>query len=305
MKSAHGYLMVAGAALCWGLSATAAKVLLTSRVDTVLLVQMRATFAAVVLAALLFVFRRDLLRARLRDIGRMALLGLIGVAGANFTYYYAIREGSVATAIVMQYTAPLLVMGYAAWTGEEKLTAAKVAAACIAVAGCLLAVGGPGAAVGSMTRTGFISGALSSVTFGFMTVYTRHLLQRFAVWTVTVYSLGAASLFWMIVNPPWAIAAHSPGVAIWWALAGMGMISVLIPHSLYFSGLRHVVASRAIIVSTLEPIVAMTSAAVVVGEGISLTQGAGAALVLGAIITLQIRREPGGEEVDGGAHAAE
>jgi DME family drug/metabolite transporter len=205
----------------------------------------------------------------------------------------------------MQYTAPLLVMGYAAWAGEEKLTVAKVVAACVAVAGCLLAVGGPGAAVGSMTRAGFISGALSSVTFGFMTVYTRHLLQRFAVWTVTVYSLGAASLFWMLVNPPWAIAAHSPGVAMWWALAGMGMISVLIPHSLYFSGLRHVVASRAIIVSTLEPIVAMTSAAVVVGEGISLMQGAGAALVLGAIITLQVRREPGGEEVDGGAHAAE
>jgi drug/metabolite transporter (DMT)-like permease len=85
MKRAHGYLMVAGAALCWGLSATAAKVLLTSRVDMVLLVQMRATFAAVVLAALLFIFRRDLLRARFRDIGRMALLGLIGVAGANFT----------------------------------------------------------------------------------------------------------------------------------------------------------------------------------------------------------------------------
>jgi DME family drug/metabolite transporter len=305
MKSTHGYLMVAGAALCWGLSATAAKVLLTSKVDTILLVQMRATFAGVVLAGILFVVRRDLLRARLRDIGRMALLGLIGVAGANFTYYYAIREGSVANAIVMQYTAPLLVMGYAALTGEERLTAAKVIAGGVAVAGCLFAVGGPGAAVGSMTRNGLISGALSSVTFGFMTVYTRHLLQRLAVWTVTVYSLAAASLFWMLVNPPWAIAAHPPEATTWCALAGMGIVSVLIPHSLYFSGLRHVVASRAIIVSTLEPIVAMTSAAIVVGEGISVMQGAGAALVLGAIITLQLRREPGGEEVEGDPHAAE
>lgn len=303
MITSRGYVMVAAAALCWGLSATAAKVLLTTSVDTILLVQTRATFAAIVLAIIMFAFRRDLMRARLRDIGRMSLLGLIGVAGANFTYYYAIREGSVATAIMMQYTAPLLVMGYATWTGEELLTPSKVFAACVAITGCVLAVGGPGATVGTMTRNGFISGVLSSVTFGFMTVYSRHLLQRNNVWTVTLYSLTAASVFWLLVNPPWVIAARNPAPMTWFALAGMGMISILIPHSLYFSGLRHVVASRAIIVSTLEPIVAMTSAAVIVGEGLSGMQAAGAGLVIVAIIMLQIRREPGGEEVDEERHA--
>jgi drug/metabolite transporter (DMT)-like permease len=296
--------MVAGAALCWGLSATAAKVLLTTSVDTILLVQTRATFAAIVLAAIMLVFRRDLMRVRLRELGRISLLGLIGVAGANFTYYYAIREGSVSTAIVMQYTAPLLVMGYATWTGEERLTVSKVLAGCVAVAGCVLAVGGIGAAVGAMTRNGLISGILSSVTFGFMTVYTRHLLQRNNVWTVTLYSLAAASVFWIVVNPPWAIAARNPATLTWVALAGMGLISVLIPHSLYFSGLRHVVASRAIIVSTLEPIIAMTSAAIIVGEALSGAQAAGAGLVIAAIIMLQIRREPGGEEVEGEHHAS-
>lgn len=305
MKRISGYLMVAGAALCWGLSATAAKALLNQSVSTVLLVQTRATFAAAVMAGFLALFKRPLLRIRARDVWKFALLGILGVAGSNFTYYFAIGEGTVAIAIVLQYTAPLLVMAYAAWTGEERVTAVKVGAAVVAVAGCALAVGGFGGGNLRITAVGLASGILSAFCFGFMTVYTRHLLERYSVWTVTSYALVAASVFWLVINPPWTIAARSPDATMWAALAGLALVSVLIPHTLYFGGLRHVVASRAIIVSTMEPVIAIVSAALVIGEGLTGLQMGGAALVLAAIIGLQARREPGGEELPEEPDAAE
>jgi drug/metabolite transporter (DMT)-like permease len=304
MKQRSGYLMVAGAALCWGLSATAAKALLTESVSTVLLVQMRATFAAAVMAGFLALFKRSLLRVRVRDLWKFALLGIAGVAGSNFTYYFAIREGTVAIAIVLQYSAPLLVMAYAAWTGEESVSTFKVAAALVAIAGCTLAVGGVGEGNTNITPIGIASGILSAFCFGFMTVYTRHLLERYSVWTVTCYSLIGAAGFWLLVNPPWEIVARSPEAPLWATLAGFAMVSVLIPHTLFFAGLRHVVASRAIIVSTMEPVIAIVSAALVIGEAVTGLQLCGAAIVLAAIIGLQARREPGGEELPGEPHAA-
>jgi drug/metabolite transporter (DMT)-like permease len=72
---------------------------------------------------------------------------------------------------------------------------------------------------------------------------------------------------------------------------------------LYFAGLRHVVSSRAIIISTLEPVTAIVTAAIVAGENFSLIRGSGAALVLGAIVMLQVRREAGGEEIREERHA--
>ena len=56
--------------------------------------------------------------------------------------------------------------------------------------------------------------------------------------------------------------------------------SALVPFGLFYEGLKRLDASRAGIVALLEPIVAIGSAALWLGEGLSWSQGAGAALIL-------------------------
>ena len=125
MKEFRGYMMVMGASLFWGASATAAKFLLNRHLETLLIVQTRVTFACLIMLPYLLLTRPAVLRVRPRDLWQFALLGILGVAGSNFTYYFAIKESTVATAILIQYTAPLLVMAYAAYSGEEKVTTVK------------------------------------------------------------------------------------------------------------------------------------------------------------------------------------
>ncbi|HXX63383.1 MAG TPA: EamA family transporter [Bacteroidota bacterium] len=297
MKRLKGYAMVASAAFIWGTAATAAKMLLSRDINTILLVQTRVTFSAIFLGSILVAFRPALLRVHLADLWRLALLGILGIAGSNFTYYFVIKEASVSVAILLQYTAPLLIMAYAAVTKEEDLTPLKVFSACAALLGCALAVGAfqkPSLPIGASALG---VGTLSAFTFAFMTVFTRHLLARYSLWTVTLYGLLFASLFWLLVNPPWRIAQESPPAPLWGALVALAIFSVLIPHSLFFAGLRHVVPARAIIISTLEPVVAIATAALVAGEAFGPVQAAGAVLVLGAVVILQLRREVHGEEL--------
>ncbi len=291
MNRGRGTLWILAAAALWGLSATGAKVLQNQGVGTLLIVQTRVTISCLLMLAFFALKRPDLLRVHWADLWRLILVGLVGVAGTNFTYYYTIKESTVALAILLQYLAPLAVMGFAVWKGDEKLSPGKVAAALAALFGCFLAVGGMGSGDLRLSALALFTGILSMIGFAFMTVYPRSLFGRYSVLTVQFYAVLFASLFWLVVHPPWTTLGEPVSAGTWGALAALSVGSVLIPYSLYLAGLRRVVPSRAIIISTFEPVVAIVSAAVVLGEAMDAPRVLGALLVLGAIVALQVRPE--------------
>lgn len=291
MRDVRGYLLIMVAAIFWGCSATVAKILLNQQVETILIVQTRVLFSALLLLLFYLFFKPQILHVKARDLWRFALLGVVGVAGSNVTYYFTIKQTTVATAIILQYTAPLFVMGYTTWAGEERFTALKLVAALISLSGCLLAVGAYDRAVLKLNGPGLVSGVGSMVSFAFLNIYTRHILQRYNVWTTTFYAISSASVFWLFVNPPWRIIAQSPPADVWGGLAVLAVISILVPHSMYFAGMRYVSASRAVITSTLEPVVAIASAALFLAEGLHPVQMIGGFMVVSAIFLLQWKRE--------------
>lgn len=291
MNELRGYGMIAGAAFFWGISATAAKFLLNQNVDTLLIVQTRVSISAIVMGGFFLLVRPSVLRVPASTLWPCALLGVLGVAGANFTYYSVIKETSVATGILIQYTAPLLVVGYTVVSGEERFSSAKLVAALMSVGGCFLAVGGYDRSILMLTPRAAALGLASVVCFAFLTIYSRHLVRRFGLWTTTFYAIASASVFWVVIQPPWVLAAQTITSATWAGLAALAVISVLLPHTLFMGGLRHVVPSRAIITSTLEPVVAIGSAAIVLGEYLRVMQVGGAVLVLLAVVLLNLRPE--------------
>jgi len=287
----RGYLYILGAALFWGVSATVARFLITRQFETLILVQMRITISCLILLPVFLAFRPRLLRIARTDLFDFALLGIIGAAGSNFTYYFAIQETNVATAILMQYLAPVLVLAYAAATRDERLTSLKVAAGAVSLAGCFLAIAGRDLSVVRLSPAGLTSGLASAFCWGFTNVWLRRMVKKYHVWTCVIWSFIFASVFWLFVNPPWKIAAAGYDAETWGVLALVAVISVLIPHSLYYTGVRYLTASRAIITATFEPVVAIGTAALFVNEIPGPVQIAGAALVLVAIAILQIKHE--------------
>lgn len=291
MKSVRGMLMVLGATSFWGASATLARHLFARRFDPLVLVQMRMTISFVLLALVFLAFRRDLLRIRPADLFAFALLGIVGAAGSNITYYITIDRTNVATAILLQYLAPLLVLAYGAATREEEITPTKVIAGAISLGGCFLAVAGERFSVVSLDRLGLISGLGSAFCWGFTNVWLRRLLKSYNVWTCLFYAFLFASLFWLVINPPWRVAAAHYSADTWKIFFGFAVISILIPHALYFAGLQYLTAARAIITACFEPVVAIGTAFLFLGEVLSPVQILGGVLVIGAIALLQSRQE--------------
>jgi len=218
-------------------------------------------------------------------------MGIIGGAGSNFAYYFTIEQTNVATAILLQYLAPLGVLLYAALSGEEKVSRATFGAGIISLAGCFLAIAGKDFSIVSISRLGLLSGITSAFCWAFANIWLRRLIKDYSVWTCLFYAFLFASVFWLFFNPPWAIAAAHYTAGAWASYFGFAMISVLVPHSLYFAGVRYLSASRAIITATFEPVVAIVSAFLILGETLVPVQMLGAVLVIAAVIMLQMRRE--------------
>jgi drug/metabolite transporter (DMT)-like permease len=214
------------------------------------------------------------------------------MAASNYLYYLAIKRTNVATAIILQYTAPVLVLLYMVARGLQKATAQRVAAVLLSVLGSALAIGVVGRGL-RLDAVGVMAALLAAVSFAFYNIAGHRILARYDRWIVLLYTTFSAGAFWLIVNPPWRLAAAHYSGAQWAFLAVYALISVLAPFSFYFAGLQHLEPTRAIVASCLEPVLSILLAALLLGETLRPVQALGIVIVLAAIVIVQLPERPG------------
>ena len=294
----RGYLYIATATFFWGVSATLGRAAFTGRlpglhqvnaIDPLILSQGRATFSFLVLLPVLVLFRgRHSLRLPPRDLGQLFLIGILGVAASNYFYYLAIQRTNVATAIIVQYTAPIWVLLYTVARRLQKPTLQQIAAVGLAVTGIALVIGVFGGGGLRLDAIGLFAALLAAFSFAFYNIGGHDILARRDRWIVLLYTTCSASLFWLLLNPPWKLIAAHYSTAQWLFLLLFSLISVLAPFAFYFAGLQHLEPTRAIVVSCLEPVFSIVIAAVVLGELMRPLQVVGIVFVLAAITVVQL-----------------
>ncbi len=300
-KGSHtwrGYLLVAGATFCWGAAATVGKQVFNGKVSAgrtlispLSLTQMRTTFTVVVLAVFLLLrYGRSFFRIGRRDLALCALAGTLGTASSNFFYYYAVQKATVATAITVQYTAPVWVLVYMVLRGHERATVRRVGAVALAVAGIALTIGLFQSGV-RLTPAGVGAALVASFSFAFYNIVAPGLVQRNHPLKVMMYALLSAAVLWTLVNPPWQVFQAHYNAGQWRFLFLFACLSMLLPYTLYFSGLKYLDPTRAVVASCLEPVFAVLLAAAFAGEAVGWLQVAGILAVLLATVMAQARPE--------------
>ena len=227
------------------------------------------------------------LRLPAADLRQALLIGILGVAASNYFYYLAIQKTNVATAIIVQYTAPIWVLLYTVARGLQKPTLQRVAAVGLAVTGIALVIGVFGGGL-RLDTIGVLAALLAAFSFAFYNIGGHDILARHDRWIVLLYTTCSASLFWLLVNPPWKVIAAHYSAEQWLFLLLFSLLSVMAPFSFYFAGLQHLEPTRAIVVSCLEPVFSIVIAAVAFGEIMRPLQVVGIIVVLAAIIVVQM-----------------
>jgi drug/metabolite transporter (DMT)-like permease len=298
-----GYGLAVLAAACWGAGGLTAKWLFTPAsaetaswpipplgitVQPTVLAGGRALSAFILLAIALAVFRPRDLAIKGRDVPFFAVFGVAGLAMVHFTYFKAISLTNVATAILLEYLAPIVVLVVGVTFLKHKFTWALPVGVALSVTGCAMVVGAFGGGGVVTSPEGVMWGLISAVFFATYSLMGSVAAKRFSPYTTLVWGLAFASLFWVVVLGPMAILALFADPATAAAVLFMAVVSTVIPFTAFLVALNHIAPTNATVTSTVEPVIAGVGAYLLFGESFSAMQMLGGLLVIAAIVVVQL-----------------
>jgi DME family drug/metabolite transporter len=279
----RGYAAVAAAAALWAVGAVVARRLFDKGVDPIQLTESRAILAFAGFALLPRFWRRP-------RRSRPALVLVLGVALAlvNASYYVAVSRIPVAVAIVVQYTAPALIV---VWTSIVSRRAPRpdiLAALLAALVGVALVVDLPARAVGRLDAGGVAVAVASALLFASYILLVEKTEPSYGSLGATGRGFAVASLFWLAYQTPHGFPQELITRSNVPEILYIGVAGTLVPFLLFVWGVGQVRAQRAAIVATLEPVIAAVVAWVWLGQSLSVLQAVGGLLVVAAVVFLQM-----------------
>jgi drug/metabolite transporter (DMT)-like permease len=248
----------------------------------------RALSAFVIMAVLLAAFRRQDLVIGRRDIPFFAVFGVAGLAMVHFTYFKTISLTNVATAILLEYLAPIIVLAVGVLFMKHRFTWTLPVGVALSIGGCALVVGAAGGGGIVVSPEGIAWGLASAVFFATYSLMGTVAAGRYSPYTTLVWGLAFATLFWMVALGPAAVLGVFADPKTAAAVVFMGVVSTVVPFSAFLVALRHIAPTNATIASTIEPFLAGIGAFLLFGESFSATQVVGGLLVVSAIVVVQL-----------------
>ncbi|TMC34427.1 MAG: hypothetical protein E6J24_06170 [Chloroflexi bacterium] len=267
---AAGYAVALGSAAFFALGGSIAKSAFDLGVPPRVLAEWRVLFAFAIFVAIVAAWHPRELRIRREDIVWFAAFGIFGMGGVQWLYYEAIQRIPIAVALVVEYTAVILVLLWARLRGR-RVGPALWYAGILALAGCF-----------------FASGAYVLFTSYF--VLGERLASRYSAWTLAVYGFGFALVAWQLLQPVWTLPWVTTSAEVWSRVAGVVVLAAIIPFTLGFIALRLLPAARVSIVATSEPFIAAVIAWALLGQSLQVPQMLGGGLVLAGIVIAQTHR---------------
>ncbi|KUJ84205.1 EamA/RhaT family transporter [Microbulbifer flavimaris] len=279
--------LVALAALCWGLSGGIAAVLIDGGRDPFVIAFYRGAVGFLLVLAWLCLRSRDsgLRNARLWC---WSLLAGLGVAG-NFAFYFiSIAEGSVAVAVTLMYSAPVIVYLVSFVCGLESPTRGKLIAIALVMLGILLLTQVYHTRPDGITLLGLTTGLLAGLCYAVFLFGFKYAAPHGSPQAVLsiAFAVVPLTLLPRIAGTDPAIAM--PGASEWPLLILLGVLGAGLSFALYVIGIKQVTPTVASIVAMIEPVTAALFGVVVLGESLATTQVVGILLILCTVVLLSV-----------------
>jgi drug/metabolite transporter (DMT)-like permease len=255
--------------------------------DVPSLLLMRFVIAGAVLWGIVAIRRPA--RPPLRTVLIAAGLGALGYALQAATFFASLERIDASLASLLLYVYPTLVLVGAVLLGRERATRRRVGALALASAGTVLVLLG-GGAVGALDPLGiaFVFAAAASYTV-YILVSDRHTAHAdpFLLTAMIITAAAVSVAGWTALRGGPDLAHVAPQG--WEAVAGIALVSTVVPTAAFLLGMRRVGPATASIVATLEPVITVALAMVVFGDHLGPLQLLGGAGVIAAVVAVNLR----------------
>lgn len=301
-RPALGYALVVTGAVLFVLNAGVSRVAIRAGVDATSLTSLRVTGAVLVFAVVAAVIRPTALRPpRGRDLLLLVALGLIGVAALQWTYFVAIDRLPLGVALLLEYTAPVLVALWAHFVQHEPVRRRMWVAIALSLTGLVLvAQVWQGLAFDGL---GVLAGLGAAVCFATYFLLGERQVSGADPLSVILWSFLVAAAVLNVAQPVTAIdtdvltsSTSMLGALDRWALPVAALLAwivvagTVVPFFAALLALRHLPATLVTMVAMLEPVGATALGWAWFDETLDGIQLVGALAVVAGILLAQSAR---------------
>jgi drug/metabolite transporter (DMT)-like permease len=268
----YGTLLVILSAASFGTMAVLAPVAYRAGTNPITLLFMRFAIAGSVMAVVMGA--RGVVLPRGKHLLSLVLMGGLVYVTQSLVYFTALTIASPSLVALLLYLYPVLVATLAAVLLKEPITKPKLIALALALLGMVLTIGPEG-------RGGYLGVLLALSAALIYSIYIiagdRVLKQVSPIAATTVIMMAAGVVYGGIV----AIQGFkSPSAPVGWvAIAATALFSI-IAIGAFMAGIKRVGSTNAAVLSTVEPVVVVLLAALLLGEAVEPLRLVGGLLIL-------------------------
>jgi len=297
-----GYALVVTAAVLFIVNAGVSRVSMEAGVEPETLTTLRVTGSLLVFGLWAALGRRAAWRPpRGRELALVIALGLVGVALLQWTYFVAIDRLPIGIALLLEYTAPVLVALWARFVRREPVRQRVWVALALSMAGLLLVSQAWQGMV--LDRLGVLAGAGAAVSFAAYFLLGEHGVSNEDPLRVILWSFLVAAVALNVVAPITGLDRDIPGATtsllgavdelalpVWVLLLWVALLGTSVPFLLELFALQQLPATAVIVVMMLEPVGATALGWAWFGESLTTVQVVGASAVVVGILLAQTAR---------------
>lgn len=298
--------MVVVAALLFGINGTVSKVMLIGGMPAQELTQLRSTGAFLVLLLVVLATRPATLRVPWRELPLIAAYGIAGIAATQWLYFVAIKRLPVGIALLLEFTAPLLVALWARFVIHEPVRRRVWVALALSLSGLAVVAEIWGGL--RLDGIGVAAGVAAAFVLCLYFVLGEHMVGNRDPVSLTCLAFGFAALFWAILRPWWRFPfsllskdisllgnVEDMHIPMWLMAIWLIVMGTILPFTLSIASLRHLRARQVGMIGMVEPVAATVVAYVWLAESLGAAQLIGGAVVLfGVILAETARAAPAG-----------
>lgn len=244
-------------ALFWGLSGTSVQYLESIKhlnVEWLLEVRLLvAGFLTIMLAYMQDGMRIFDIFKNKKDIGKLLIFGILGIALAQYTYFRTIAISGVGVATVLQYVAPTMIIIYLFLRYFKKPSIAEVGCVVLAMIGIICIVSQDGLDIANINGEALLWGLISSVSICVYTLQPIELLKKYGTTSIVGFAMFICGLISLMMFQ------QIDSEAIWDGMTWLGLFAIIIlgtvvSFNAYMEGVRRIGVVQGSILSSLEPI---------------------------------------------------
>lgn len=297
-KTAQGVILSLLGGIFWGFSGSCGQYLFSFHgVDSKWIVTIRMIATGIILLAIsAFKHKSKIIGVwkGKKNFACMSAFTLFGLILCQYSYFTAIEHSNAGTATVLQYLSPVLILVFVCLKNKKLPVLAETVAIILAVGGTFVIATGGDIHSLAVSTPALFWGIASAVFLACYSLIPVPLLKDYDTPTVLGWGMLAGGVLLLPVFRPWEMMPEI-SFSLIGALAGIVIFGTVLAYTFYLEGIHLIGATKASVISSIEPVSATVISAVWLGTDFSGSDIIGFIMIISTIFIISfLTKKKGG-----------